>query len=212
MPYLFNRTGRIAQGELLDAMAWAAKITEKVNDFVDTPFSLWSTVMSPKLGTLSWSTVVADLADLNAIEEQLMADGEYLELVEKGGKYISADGFDDGVVSIIHADPYERETLEYALITTSTLAPGHGVDGVQLGVEIATKAHAITGCATIFGASLTGPYGQVGWIALCDSIQQVQHFGESLSADAEWLAMLDSRASKAYSPGSGQRSLSRKIA
>lgn len=212
MPYLFNRTGRIAPGTLLDAMSWAVQITERVNATVDTPFSLWSSTLSPRVGTLSWSTVVANLADLTAIDEKMMSDGGYLELLEKGAKYVGPDGMDDAVVSIIHAHPYERDTLAYASITTATLAPGQGVAGVQLGVEVADKIHAMTGCATMFGASLTGAYGEVGWIALCDSIEDVQHLGESASADAEWLEMLDNRASKAYTPGSGVRTLSRKIA
>jgi hypothetical protein len=212
MPFIFNRAGRIAPGNLLDAMSWAVQITEKVNSVVDTPFSLWSTVLSPKIGTLSWSTVVADLADLTALDEKLMSDGSYLELVEKGGKYIDAEGMNDTVASIVHADPYERDTLAYAAITTATLAPGHMVDGVQLGVEIANKVHALSGCATMFGTSLTGRYGEVGWIALCDSIEQVQLLNTSMAADAEWLDMLDSRVSKAYTPGSGMRSITRKIA
>ncbi len=212
MPYLFNRSGQIAPGNLLDAMSWAVQITEKVNDLVDTPFSLWSTVLSPKVGTLSWSTVVADLADLTAIDAKMMGDGGYLELVEKGGKFLNADGMNDSVVSIVHAHPYERDTLAYAAITTTTLAPGHMVDGVQLGVEIADKVRALSGCSVMFGTSLTGPYGEVGWIVLCESIEQVQHLNTSMSADPEWFEMLDNRASKAYSTGSGMRTITRKIA
>ncbi|HUF96769.1 MAG TPA: hypothetical protein VMM60_01495 [Ilumatobacter sp.] len=212
MPYLFNRTGRLAPGNLMDAMSWAVAITEKVNSVADTPVSLWSTTLSPRVGTLAWTTIVSDLAELSAIEEKLLADGGYLEMVEKGAGFLSPEGLDDAVVSIVHAHPYERETLQYAAITTATLAPGEAVSGVQLGVEIADRVHAVSGCATVFGTSLTGAYGEVGWIALCDSIEQVQHLNESLAADQAWLTMLDERASKVYSPGSGMRQISRKIA
>lgn len=212
MPYLFNRTGRLAPGNPIAAMSWAVEMTAKVNSVVDTPFSLWSSTLSPRVGTLAWSAIVSDLAELAAIEEKLIADGGYLEMVDKGSEFWSVEGLDDAVVSIVHAQPYERDTLQYASITTTTLAPGCAAKGIQLGVEIADQIHAVSGCSTMFGTSLTGAYGEVGWIVLCDSIEQLQHLNDSLSANQEWLTMLDERASKMYSAGTGVRSISRKIA
>ena len=62
MPYLFTRSVQLARANLLDSMAWSVKITEKVNAIAETPVLLWSSLMSPDLGRLTWSTAVEDLS------------------------------------------------------------------------------------------------------------------------------------------------------
>src|SRR5437763_197617 len=89
MPYLFSRRGRLAPGNVLDAMTWAGKITEKVNAISEVPVSLWTTEFSPQVGMLSWTAVVEDLSQLRTLDTKLMADGGYLSLVEEGARYTS---------------------------------------------------------------------------------------------------------------------------
>jgi hypothetical protein len=105
MPYLFTRTARLAPGNILDSMAWTAKITEKVNTAGDLEFNLWSRVFSSGVGRLAWSAVVENLADLVSNNEKLEADGGYIELAEEGARYNSGAGLDDALVNLIHADP-----------------------------------------------------------------------------------------------------------
>ena len=52
----------------------------------------------------------------------------------------------------------------------------------------------------------------IRWIALYDSIDQVQAASEALAADAGFAKMLDEKAAKAYLPGSSTQSITRKIA
>src|SRR5580765_5064032 len=87
IPYLFSRRGRLAPGNVLDAMAWAGKITEKVNAISEVPVTLWTTAFSPQLGTLSWTSVVEDLSQLTNLDAKLMADSGYLSLIEEGARY-----------------------------------------------------------------------------------------------------------------------------
>src|SRR4051812_27398719 len=105
MPYLFSRRGRLAPGNVLDAMTWAAKITEKVNAISEVPVSLWTTEFSPQVGTLSWTAVVDDLSQLRTLDTKLMADSGYLSLVEEGARYTSDAGLDDGLVNLITPMP-----------------------------------------------------------------------------------------------------------
>ena len=84
MPYMFNRSARLGAGTTLDSMAWAVKITEKVNNVTGSDTSLWTTSMSPQVGLLSWNTIVEDYAELMTANDKLMADSGYLDLLEEG--------------------------------------------------------------------------------------------------------------------------------
>jgi len=212
MTYLFTRSLKLAPGQMLDSMAWSVKITEKANAISDTPVALWTPVMSPEIGRLTWTAVVEDLAALSAMEEKLLADPGYLELVEEGARYNSGDGVTDGLIRYVHADREGVATAQYSTVVRAVLAPGAAVSGVVLGVELAQRAKAITGRPTSFVASQTGVYGGVAWIALYDSIDQVQAAGEALAADAGFAKLLDEKASKAYLPGHSTQTLSRKLA
>jgi len=212
MTYLFTRSLQLAPGNLLDSMAWSVKITEKVNAISDTPVALWTPVMSPEIGRLTWTAVVEDLSALSLMEEKLMVDPGYLELVEAGAKYNSGAGVTDGLIRYVHADREGVATAQYSTVVRAVLAPGAAVSGVVLGVEIAQRAKAITGRPTSFGASQTGVYGQVGWIALYDTLDQVQAAREALAADADFAALLDEKASEAYLAGASAQFINRKVA
>ena len=212
MPYLFNRSTRLAPGNLLDSMAWAAKMTEKVNSAGGPEFKLWSRVLSPELGTISWSTVVEKLGDLTGLQEKLMADGSYLELLEEGQRFGDGSGANDGLGQLLHVDLDGVDSAQYSSVTLSQLAPGMTADGVALGVEIAQRVKSITGQSASFGASLTGPYGQVAWIVLADSIDQMQAGNEAIGADADWVKLMDDRASKAYVAAASERFMMRRLA
>jgi len=212
MTYLFTRRLRLAPGNLLDSMAWSAKITEKVNAISEVPVSLWTTVFSPKLGTLSWTVVVEELSVLEALDAKLLADSGYTALTDEGARYISEAGVDDALINLIHADP-DAATGErqYAGVVEAVLAPGNAVRGIELGVDIAQRAKKIMGCATSFGASQTGVYGAVGWITLYDSVDQVQKADEALAADKGFAELLDKEASKAYLSGVSTQTLYRRV-
>jgi hypothetical protein len=212
MPYLFSRSVHLAPGKLLDSMAWSVKITETVNAVSEIPVALWTPIMSPDVGRLVWTTVVENLSQISALDEKLMAEPTYLELVEEGARFGDGTGATDGLVRFVHADPEGVATAQFSTVVRAVLAPGAAADGMLLGVEIAQKAKAITGRPTSFGASQTGTYGEVGWIALYDSIDQVQAAGEALAADAEFAALLAERASTAYLPGASTQVISRKVA
>lgn len=211
MPYLFTRSVQLGRTNVLDSLAWSVKMTEKVNAIAETPVLLWSSLMSPDLGRLTWSTVVQDLATITTMGDKLLADPGYLELVEEGTRFTTGMAT-DGLVRFIHADRDGAATAQFSTVVRAVLAPGAFVDGTVLGVEIAQRAKAITGRPTSFGASQSGTYGGVGWIALYDSIDQVQAAGEALAADADFAKLLDQKASKAYIGGVSTQVINRRVA
>ncbi|HXW38728.1 MAG TPA: hypothetical protein VEJ44_03455 [Acidimicrobiales bacterium] len=210
--YLFTRRARLGTEKLAEAMQWAVTITEKVNQVSVTPFSLYSTIFSPEVGTLSWSTVVESLSELEATDAKLMADGGYLDLVSEGAKYQAAGSIiDDTLASFVLADRSESGSPAYANLVRATLAPGALASGIETGVEIAQKAKAIGGLPVSFLVGSTGPYGGVGWITSADSIDELQAAAEKVNASADFLRLLDTKGSEAYLPGSATQVVVRKI-
>lgn len=210
MPYMFNRSARLGAGNLLDSLAWAVKITEKVNSITGNETTLWTTSMSPQVGLLSWNTIVEDYAELLTANDKLMADSGYVELVEEGSKYADGNGADDILIRIVHAEAPESPPW-FASITEGGLAQGHSAEGVALGVEMSQRMTAITGRPSVFGTSVTGTFGGMGFMLLSDTIDELQAAHEALAADADWVKLVDERASVAFT-GSPTRTISRRIA
>ena len=210
MPYMFNRSARLGAGKTLDAMAWAVKITEKVNSITGTETSLWATSMSPEVGMLSWNSVVEDYAELMTANDKLMADGGYLDLLEQGSNYADGNGADDVLIRLLHAEPVSAPP-NFASVTAGHVASGRSVDAMTLGVEIAQRITKITGRPAMFGSSVTGDFGGIGFIVLSDTIEQVQAADEALAADPDWATMIDEKASQVFESGA-TRTITRRIA
>jgi hypothetical protein len=210
--YLYSTSVRLGSANPSKAMEWAVNLTHKINQTSAVPTSLWTTVMSPAMGTLAWTAVVNDLAVIEETETKLATDSGYLTLVEQGLDLTSsAEPPDQMLMRLVHGDRDAAAIdARYAATVMATLAPGEMVAGVELGVEIAQRAKQITGCPTSFAIASTGGYGAVMWVSLAESIQQLQAADEALNADADFAKLLDKQASKAYLPGATQ-AITRKV-
>jgi hypothetical protein len=208
--YLFTRSVQHDRANLVDSMAWSVKITEKANAISETPIALWTTVMSPDLGRLTWTTAVDDLSTITTMQDKLVADSGYLDLVEEGARFSSGAAV-DGLVRYVHADRDGVATAQYSTAVRAVLAPGAWASGIALGVEIAVQAKALTGCPTSFGAMQTGTYGEVGWIVLYESIDQVQKATEALADDTAFAKLLDDNAGT-WIPGASTQVINRRVA
>src|SRR6516162_1052863 len=102
--YLFSRRARLAPGNIRAAMTWANAVTEKANQISSLDISLFSSVFSPGVGTLVWSTFAPDLASLEAATDKLAADDGYAAILDEGSKFIQP-GIDDGLLQLIHGEP-----------------------------------------------------------------------------------------------------------
>jgi hypothetical protein len=203
--YLFSRSIRLGAGNPEKQLAWALKVTEKVNQISEVPVELWSSVFSPRAETLVWTATVDDLVTLETIENKLISDSGYVSLVEEGAAYASADPVDDALLQFVFADPATAEVeATYATTVQATLVPGGMARGIELGVETAQRAGKISGSPTSFGTSMTGTYGSVEWISVYKSIEQLQSGQEAIAADADFAQLLDKELSKVYAPGAQQ--------
>jgi hypothetical protein len=211
MTFLFTRSVQLGRGNVLDATAWSVKMTEKVNAISETPVRLWTTVMSADVGRLTWTSPTEDLSTITVLQDKLLADSGYLDLVEEGTSYTNGAAPIDALVRMVHADFGNAASAKYSTLVRAVLAPGNLASGVPLGVEIATRAKAITGRPTSFGVAQTGVYGEVGWVALYDSIDEVQAAGDALAADAGFAKLLDDNAGT-WLAGLSTQVISRRVA
>jgi hypothetical protein len=195
--YLFGRRGRIAPGRNRDAITWATEVTEKVNEVVEIPVSLYTTVFGPEVGTLVWSVFVPDLVTLERNLDRLQADASVLDLADRGAEF-TVGGLDDTLAQLIHGEPDPTRDIEYVVAVQAVCASRNLGRGIEVGVEIAQMAEKITGSRTLFASAVTGPYGGVAWFTGFESIQELESQERALAADAGWIEFLDREAGTAY--------------
>jgi hypothetical protein len=210
--YLYSTSARSGVASPVKVMEWALNMTEKINQISEVPTSLWTSAMSPAMGTIAWTSVVSDLAIIEDTEAKLAADPGYIDLVGQATALLSTDAADQMLMQLVHADPDAAAIdAHYASTTRATLAPGSMVAGIDLGVELAQMVKKITGRPTSFAVSVTGDYGAVMWVSMAETIQQLQAGIEALSSDADFGKAVDGKAGKAYLPGATE-TINRKIA
>lgn len=209
--YIFSRSARLGAGDVREQMAWAVSATEKVNQISEVPFRLWTRVFSAGLGTLVWATSVESLSQLEALDDKLMADDAYLDLVAQAAKYSSGEAINDGLVQIIHSEGQpDLDLTRYVTITTAAAAPGQIAQAAVVGVELCQKGYELTGAPTAFGASLTGPYGTFGWIGSAQSIEELERANQAL-ADPAFVGLVDEKASQCFVSGSADQHILRRV-
>jgi hypothetical protein len=209
--YLYSTSVRSGVASPAKVMEWALRITGKINQIGEVPSALWTSVMSPRMGTLAWTAVVSDLAVIEETEAKLSTDPGYLALVEEAIPLLSTDPADQRVMQLVHADPDAASiNAQYASTVTATLVPGESRKGIELGIDVAQRAKQITGRPTTFAVSVTGTYGEVMWVSLAETIQQLQAANEALDADEDFARSLDKDAAKVYLPYATQ-TISRKV-
>ena len=211
--YLYSTAVRPGLSNPAKVMDWAVRLTQKLNQISEVPSTLWTSAMSPAMGTLAWTAVVSDLAIIEDTETKLAADPGYMALVDEATGLLSAtEPADQLLMQLVHGD---RDAAgidaQYAITVRATVAPGAMRSGIEFGVDLAQQVKKITGRPTSFAVGVTGDYGAVMWVSLAETIQQVQTANEALNADEEFAKAVDKDAAKAYLPGAVQ-TISRKIA
>jgi hypothetical protein len=210
--YLYSTAVRSGMANPVKVMDWALRMTQKINQISEVPTALWTSVMSPAVGSLAWTAVVSDLAVIEDTETKLAADPGYMALVDEATALMSTHPADQMLMQLVHGD---RDAAgidaHYASTVRATVAPGSMRTGIELGVDLAQKVKQITGLPTSFAVGVTGDYGAVMWVSLAETIQQVQAANEALNANEDFSKAVDKDAGKAYLPGATQ-TISRKVA
>ncbi len=186
--YLMSRRTRINSSAGIE---WATTILGRVKEVTGTDVGLWGTVYSAGFGTITWTSWWADLGSMEAAFAKLQADTTYNALGAAGASLIDG-GVDDALFQTVSGDPTEDPSdVQYVASVQTVCAAGGIVRAMTAGVEIAEKVTAISGAGTMFVRSLTGPYGQIGWLTGYENLAAVGDAQDKLAADEGWLTYLD---------------------
>ena len=196
--YLFSRQMRLGNGRTREAIEWALGQTEKVHTITGLDVGLFTQVFSPNVGTVAWSTFVPDLATLEAAGDKLNVDDAFIAASDKGAALTIGSPV-DRLAQIVHGDPDPNRSIEYVTVFRAVCASGRMARGLELGVEIATRAEKITGTPTLFLSDVTGTYGGVSWTSGHADVQAMEAAQSALAEDAAWLKYIDKEVGGVYS-------------
>lgn len=210
--FLFTRSLRLRPGATREAMAWAAEITDLVDHGTDLKVQLWSRTFSPQLGTLTWSTLVDDLGQLEAADDKLAADEAYQACVARGGSYVEHLP-DDSLATYVHGAPDPARSIEYAVVNTAICGPGAMRRGMEVGVRLAEEATRIGGAPVSFLVGSSGPFGSVAWITGYHDLAELQRSEQTVFADPTFLQLIDEDCAGVFAdaPGASSQLYYRKI-
>jgi hypothetical protein len=196
--YLFGRSRRVNPAHARAALAVAVEARARASEIIGRPVFVWTSVMSPELGTVMWTARFDHLDEIVAADDAVMANSEFGDWVEQNDSLFSGNT-EDVVSQVIH-NPPSGEPGAFISLVRAVAANGSFGEAMGLGVEIADTASRITGHPTMFVAPLTGPYGAMGWITSVPDLGALEAGNEALMGNEEWLKLID-RAGHAYETG-----------
>lgn len=189
--YLFSRRARLAGGNGTAGVEWAVGIAGKVTEITGHRVQVWANAFSPGFGTITWTAWFEDLAALESMFDQLLAEPSYMATAEAGAAFTDGSGLDDGVLQPIHGEPDPERPIEYVSGATAIVAGGSFERAIGVGVDLVEHGEKVTGIPAMFLRALTGPYGTVGWLTGYENISQMERANDALAADPDMLKLID---------------------
>ena len=201
------------EGPPQDVVPWAMEMTDAVNSRTDVRASLWQGLFGGPIGSLGWSCLVDSLTSLEVAMDALATDPAYLALVARAQPWLATPG-EDSLLRMVHTSggEYVRPSVGgYAETITATPAEGHLADAMTFGVEMADVHADLTHSSVLFCTSAYGGFGELRWMALYDSAAAVDRAAEVIAKDEDYGRRLDA-AGTLFTPGTGRRTLARRLA
>lgn len=208
--YLYSRTGHAAHGKELDATAFALEISAKVNSITSLDVRAWVPVYGVPLNTITWVAIVEHAADMAATGDKLLADASYLDMLSTAPELFEGP-IEDSIAEIITMYGDHSGDPTFASVVNAQCAAGRIADAMAWGVDIGTHVHSITGRDGAFGRPMYGQFGQVTWISLADTAEQIEAADSAMVDDPGYLERVD-QAGDLFVEGSATSLLSRRIA
>jgi hypothetical protein len=174
----------------LDAGKWTVEIGAAAAAGLGAEVGVWANVLSPGVGTTTWTSLWPDLSALEKGFANLQSDAKYLALVAEGPKFING-AIDDTLYQIVYEGSSPGGEAKYASTVHAVCAPGNFARGMMSGIEIAQKVEQTTGVSTGFLAGQTGSYGGVTWLSGYESIEAFETAQHKLEADTGFVEFVD---------------------
>lgn len=209
---LFSRTVTF-RGNPRDVRPYVEEITRVVNERSPFQVSLWQGLLGMPAGSFAFSTLVESRASLLASMAQLMADDEYLDLLDRGQEFYVAPA-EDRLVEIIHHAGGELRRADIgsvAMLTGAQMEVGATTEALGWSVGIADLVAEITAVPVHLGTVQHGAFGELQWTSTAPDIADADRIAEAIAKDDDYLARIDA-AEGLFVPGSGRQMLAVRIA
>jgi len=204
--YLFTRNARVLSGGneiVTDLIA----LTDFVNRNTELDVSLYSMILGPEPGTISWSTLVTNRSELVDAGDKLAPRDEYWEIVGRVGAHMTPTT--DALLTPIHATGDIGQKPDFvSTIWGQAAAPIPAVAGWC--IEMADLATSITGAPIVLSANSIGPMGQFGFMSSGSSVDELEERTQTIWADERYMAKLG-ESDGMFQPGVGGTSTWRKV-
>ena len=207
---LFTRTVQLS-GPPAEVLAFSSDMRAFVSDKLGMDIGLWNVSFGAPLGTWVYSARVEGLAHLATINETLLSDPKYHEMLA-GGAAFTAGGAEDALMTPLHGgvgDPPPVGTVVVA--TRAVVAGGKYAEAVAWGIDIAVHGEQVTGIPVGFYMSDFGVFGSVGWISGAPDAATTEAAGDKLNADPGYIEKLGS-VGDLFVPASGVRTMATRVA
>ena len=201
------------QGPPEEAGAWAVEMTALVNERTELEVSLWQGLFGVPLGSFAWTTRLPNFTALEAANDSLIGDRDYLAKVAEARDWVTTPG-EDHLVRVAHiagGDYVRPDVGSYAETTVAVPAPGRLAPASEWGVDITDRVSTMTHATAMFGGDSFGNFGQLVWIGLFASAAAFDEAEEIIGKDESYVQAID-QAGELFLPGSARRTLARRIA
>lgn len=206
--YLFNRTSAVDRNRQLEGFAAAIEVAAMVTAKTELPVSVFGARFGAPLNSVMWSARYESQAQMQRVQEQLLADTDYVDWVTTHGPMFeeaATDRLTKVVSATLGADPKRFYTLLQATAVSGRLG-----EAMAFGVRAQDTVARLTGLATAFGAEVYGAMGSVVWLTGADSMAELDAMVALRETNAEYQALL-SEAAPLFTAGSGVTSLIEKL-
>lgn len=201
--YVFTRSGRFRPGATREVLTYIGEVTEKARQETGMDIHAWTSMMSPDLGTVVWSTLADDLEHLEEANDKLAMSDSFIDLVDRAAGLFTGP-LSDTIAQIVAGEvDTTAPTPRYVTVARAVAANGHLRAALAGGMEIAEAAGRITGVPTVFLVSSTGAYGGCAWMSGFADVGALERAESALTADTGWLELID-RVGPAYAEGAAQ--------
>lgn len=160
----------------------------------------WAGVYGVPLGTVVHSAQV----------ESQSAMAAALTTLAQSGRTLDGGPGEDAVAVLVSTAGAGPTTARFASVVLAQCAPGRIAEATAWGVDVLSHASKATGLDGLFLRSLYGPWASLVWIALAESMEEVDDSAASLAADPTYLERIDD-AGPLFIPGSASQHLLRRL-
>lgn len=205
--YLFRRTRVMNPHAAGEARAFAVDIAALASTITGRPITPFETVFGGPAGTIAWSTPVADMVDLDELQQKLLADPEYAKTVSAGAAFFGGNA-EDNLEDLVANGISTSDNAMYSGLQVVARS-GSMLDAVTFGVR-AQEHMQNAGFETAFGASVFGQLGQFGWLVSLDSMARLDELQAFVTTDPGY-AELSAAAAEVFDQSLTVRRLARRL-